>query len=244
LRRFRTTLWVSPIFSTRWHDLFTYAQAKAKARLWAFPLRPYISLRLTGDARGSVQTAFGPQYLSDRSAILAGGLATAPWRGVLGWFEAGEAAFFRQTPGNQAKLKPDFRGGVSFGKGFGHLLSSGSHGSFAETNDDGVFVSHFGNDSLLYSQNRVGYTLRSAEGLGGFHIQVLWNANLTVDAQGQYWANFAETGPGVRFRVESIPASLLFSVSYLRGAYLVNEGNPRRPNYNELRVGVWYAFTH
>jgi Tfp pilus assembly protein PilF len=244
LRLFRTTLWVSPIYSTRWHDLFSYAQIKTEAHLWEFPVRPYVSLRLTGDARGSVESAFGPQYLSDRSAILAAGLATVPWRGVTGWFEAGEAYYLRQTPENHARLKPDYRGGVSFSKGFGHLLASGSHGRFAETNDDSVFVSRFSNDSLLYSQNRAGYTLRSTEGFGGFHLQVLWNANLAVDAQGQYWANFVETGPGVKFRFESAAWSPMFSVSFLRGVYLVNEGNPRRPNYNELRVGIWYAITH
>jgi tetratricopeptide (TPR) repeat protein len=244
LRLFRTTLWAFPIFSTRWHDLFTYAQVKTEARFWTFPVRPYISMRLTGDARGSVQTAFGPQYLSDRSAILAAGLATVPWRGVTAWFEGGEAVFFRVTPQNHARMKPDYRGGLSYSKGFGHLLAAGSHGGFAETSDDGLFVSRFSNDSLVYSQNRFGYTWRSAEGLGGFHLQALWNANVTADVQRQYWANFAETGPGLRFRFESLPASLLFSVSFLRGAYLVNEGNPRRPNYNELRVGIWYAFTH
>ena len=244
LRLFRTTFWAFPIFSTRWHDLFTYAQVKTEARLGSFPLRPYLSLRLTGDARGSVATAFGPQYLSDRSAILAGGLATVPWRGVTGWFEAGEAVFFRQTPENHARMKPDYRGGVSYSKGFGHLLALGSHGPFAETSDDTVFVSRFSNDTLGYSQNRFGYTWRSSEAAGGFHLQALWNANLTADVQRQYWANFAETGPGLRFRFESLPASLMFSVSFLRGVYLVNEGNPRRPNYNELRVGVWYAFTH
>ena len=96
------------------------------------------------------------------------------------------------------------------------------------------------NDSLLYSQNRTGYTLRVAE-TGGFHGQVLWNANVTADSQRQYWANYVETGPGVRFRFDNSP--VLFSVSLLRGAYLVNQDNPRRPNYTELRVGVWYAFT-
>jgi hypothetical protein len=40
---------------------------------------------------------------------------------VAGWFEAGAAVFFRQTPENHARMKPDFRGGVSFSKGFGHL---------------------------------------------------------------------------------------------------------------------------
>jgi len=162
----------------------------------------------------------------------------------MGWFEAGEAYYLRQTPENHARLKPDYRGGVSYSKGFGHLLASGSHGRFAETNDDGVFVSRFSNDSLLYSQNRAGYTFRSTESFGGFHLQGLWNANVTADAQGQYWANFVETGPGVRFRFEAVQWSPLFSVSFLRGAYLANEGNPRRPNYNELRVGIWYAITH
>jgi hypothetical protein len=67
--------------------------------------------------------------------------------------------------------------------------------------------------------------------------------NATADAHRQYWANFAETGPGVRFRFDALHVSPLVSVSFLRGVYLVNEGNPRGPNYNELRVGVWYAVT-
>ena len=59
----------------------------------------------------------------------------------------------------------------------------------------------------------------------------------------QYWANYAETGPGVRFRFEEWRVPLRFSVEALRGAYLVNQGNPRRPNFNDVRVGIWYAFT-
>ena len=31
--RFRTTVWASPVFSTRWHDLFAYAQMKTELRL-------------------------------------------------------------------------------------------------------------------------------------------------------------------------------------------------------------------
>jgi Tfp pilus assembly protein PilF len=238
---FRTTFWMYPIYSTRWHDAFGYAQVKTEARLRFLPVHPYFSLRLIGDVRGSVETAFGPEFLSDRAAIAAMGLATVPWHGATGWFEAGEAAYFRQTPEDHARFRPDYRGGVSFAKGFGHLLATGSHGLFAETNLDGVFVSRFGNDSLLYAQNRLGYTLRSAEGFGGFHWQILWNVNATADAHRQYWANFAETGPGVRFRFDALRASPMVSVSFLRGVYLVNEGNPRGPNYNELRVGVWYA---
>jgi hypothetical protein len=36
---------------------------------------------------------------------------------------------------------------------------------------------------------------------------------------------------------------MLFSISFLRGAYTENEGNPRRPNYYDVRAGFWYAFT-
>jgi tetratricopeptide (TPR) repeat protein len=238
---FRTTFWAFPIYSSRWEDLFGYAQVKTELRLRRMPfLHPYLSVRLLGDVRGEVNAAFGPEYLSERSIVFAGGLATQPWHGVTSWFEAGEALIYEETPVERRRSMPDYRGGVSYARGFGNLLTKGSHGMFAETNADGVFISRFSDDSILYSQSRAGYTLRSAE-TGGLHAQVLWNVNLTADAKRQYWANYVETGPGVRFRFENSP--FLFSVSLLRGAYLVNQDNPRRPNYTELRVGVWYAFT-
>ena len=140
-------------------------------------------------------------------------------------------------------MLPDYRGGVSFAKGFGHLLARSGHGSFAETDADLVFVSRFAHDTLVYSQNRAGYTLRGLETFAGFHPQVYWNANLTTDVQRQYWANYAETGPGLRFRFEGSPVPLLFSVNAVRGAYMINQGNPRGPNFNDVRIGVWYAFS-
>jgi len=121
-------------------------------------------------------------------------------------------------------------------------LSQGAHGLFAETNDDAIYVRRFEKDTLLYSQNRTGYTLRQPEaGFGGWHAQMYWNWNVTTDVKRLYWANYVETGPGLRFRVSGSP--LLFSVNLLHGVYLVNAGNPRRPNFNDVRVGVWYAFT-
>jgi hypothetical protein len=117
-------------------------------------------------------------------------------------------------------------------------------GFFYETNADGIFVSRFQNDLLLYSQNRAGYTLAPLEGFAGLQAQVYWNGNLTVDRSGQYWANYAEMGPGLRFRFRDLPKSLLFSVNFMRGAYLVNLDNPRGPNFFDLRAGFWYAFTH
>ena len=229
----RTTFWAFPVFSTRWHDVFGYAQVKTELRLRWLPLRPYLSMRLLGDLKGTLEAGIGAQYLSERSVIFAAGLATGPWHGVTGWFEAGEALMYREASGQTRRTQPDYRGGVSYTKGLGHLIGAESPGAFAETNDDGIFVSRFSDDSFLYSQNRGGYTL------GNF--QMLWNANVTADAQRQYWANFVETGPGLRFRFNGMP--FLFSANLLRGAYLFNQYNPRRPNYNEVRVGVWYAFT-
>ncbi len=234
---FRTTVWIFPIYSSRWRDLFAYAQAKVELRLKNAWLRPYLSTRLVGDSRGAVEFAnYGPQYLSERSVILGLGVATKPMYGATAWFEAGESLRLNPTIADTGRLLPDYRGGVSYIKGFGHLLTKGAHGIFAETNEDGIYVSRFHKDTLLYSQNRAGYTLRNS--------QIYWNANSTVDLQGQYWANAVETGPGVRFKFETSHVPLLFSINLLRGSYLINQGNPRGPNYNDLRIGVWYAFTH
>jgi len=210
-----------PAISTRWRDTFVYAQAKTELH-WASPIRPYVSLRFIGDARGAVRMGanLSPQNLSERSVIAGLGLATPVYRGLIAWFEAGEAL--------GAKALPDYRGGISYA----HALRGPRH-LFAETTNDGVFVSRFGNDSLVYSQNRTGRSF-------GESLQLYWNWNATVDAKGEYWANTVETGPGVRFRVNP----LQFTVNFLRGAYLVNQSNPYRANFNDIRIGVWYAFTH
>ena len=241
--RFRTTVWFAPTFSTRWHDLFAYAQLKTELRLPHWRLHPYASIRFVGDSEGAVNVAnLGPEYLSERSVILGLGVATDSWHGANTWFEAGESLRYSPTPLDPGRVVPDYRGGVAYGKGWGALLARGSHGFYAETNDDGVYVSRFAHDTLLYSQNRTGYTFRSFE-TGGFHAQLYWNWNATVDALGQYWANYAETGPGLKFRFESLPAPVSFSVNAMRGVYLVNQGNPHGPNFNDVRVGIWYAFT-
>lgn len=244
LKKLHTTFWIYPMFSTRWHDVFAYSQLKEELHLPHWWLRPYVSARFIGDTRGAVNVAdLGPQYLSERSVILGLGVATLAWHGATGWFEAGESLRYAPSPADPGRVVPDYRGGVSYAKGFGNLLSAGRRGWFAESNDDGIFVSRFGNDTLLYSQNRTGYTLRSLETLG-FHAQLFWNWNITADALGQYWANYAETGPGIKFQFEELHAPVLFTVSALRGSYLINQGNPRGPNYNDIRVGIWYAFSH
>lgn len=243
LARVRTTAWAFPFYSSRWKDIFSYSQVKTEFRIGRLPLRPYVSTRFVGDTRGKLNAEMpgvAPQYLSESSVILGVGVATPSWRGAMGWFEAGES--FRYRGSQSGRITPDYRGGVSVSRGFGRLLQPAVHGLFGETNNDAVFVSRFNHDLLLYSQNRAGYTLPSSES-AGFQAQLFWNLNLTVDSKRQYWANTVEYGPGLRFRFAALPPSLAFSVNALRGTYLVQDGNPRGPNYYDLRAGFWYAFT-
>jgi hypothetical protein len=236
---FRVTAWAFPFYSSRWKDLFTYAQVKTEFRLGGMPFRPYVSLRFAGDVRRTADfTSFGQvqtQLLSESAVIFGAGLATNYWHGLMAWGEAGTAVGYLRRG-----ARPDYRGGFSFAKGFGELLGGESRGLFFETNEDAVFVSRFGNDTLFYTQNRAGYTLGSPDGL---RLQLYWNQNITADTKRQYWANFVETGPGVRFRWSSLPPAVSFSVNALRGRNLVNEGNPRSPNFFDFRAGVWYAIT-
>jgi tetratricopeptide (TPR) repeat protein len=237
--RFRTTTWLYPLFSTRWHDLFGYAQTKTEIRVGTLPLRAYFSTRFIGDTRQTIGPA---QYLSESSVIFGVGLSTFVWRGLNGWFEAGEAVKYLPNRQDVGTAIPDYRGGLAYARGVGHLLTAGP-GWFAETNDDLVYISRFQRDTLLYLQTRAGYTLPEITA-ARIQSQVFWNANLAADRLRQYWANTIETGPGLRFRLQSMPKSMLLSVSVLRGAYTINEGNPRGPNYFDLRAGLWYAFTH
>lgn len=231
-QRFRTSVWLLPVFSTRWHDLFSYGQVKTEVRT-GLGIRPYVSTRVVGDTRLTIGAA-SPQYLSESSFILAVGVASVPWHGITGWFEAGSAISYIK-----GHMLPDYRGGVSMARGAGHTLRGESPGWFADATVDGIFVSRFGNDFLVCEQARFGYTA----GPKVLRGQIYWNANLTFDSQRENWANFGETGPGIRFTGSWLPESMYFTFNLLRGAYLIDAGNPRRPNFNDLRAGLWYAFT-
>ena len=244
--RFQTTAWLYPFYSTRWSDAFGYGQIKTALKLGKSPVRPYLSVRFVGDSRGTVGPTLSiptAQYLSESSFIFGVGLSSVPWRGFVGWFEGGEAVKYLTNRNDVGAMIPDYRGGISYARGFGHLMNS-TRGLFFENNEDAVFVSRFQNDLLLYSQNRAGFTFAELEGFDGLRAQLFLNFNGTTDRLSQYWANFVEAGPGIKFRFRSMPKSMVFSVSYLRGVYTVNEDNPRRPNFFDLRAGFWYAFTH
>jgi hypothetical protein len=222
-----------PLYSSRWSDLFGYGQVKTELRVKKLPFRPYLSIRFVGDARRTTGGA-SPQSLSESAFILGAGIATHQYHGAMAWFEAGTA--FSYLDGNRWR---DYRGGVSYSKTIGASIAADHSGRFFETTGDAVYISHFSNDEINYTQNRLGYT----SVLGGLKIQSFWTANLTVDVKRQYWANFGETGPGTRFHLPFMPASMSIMVNAVRGVYLVNEGNPRGPNFIDFRAGVWYAFT-
>jgi hypothetical protein len=240
--RFRMTAWLFPSYSSRWQDMFTYGQVKVEMKLGQLPLRAYASTRFIGDTR-QLSNEARPQYLSESSFIPGVGLATEYWHGAMLWAEAGVATSYLNSRRNLPRLAADYRGGIAFNRGVGRLMGSRKVGLFLETNDDGVFISRFQNDFILYSQNRAGVNLGRAGTLGSLETLLYWNMNASADARRQYWANTVEMGPGLRFRWAWMPPSWVYSVNFVRGGYTVMEANPRSRMYNDLRIGFWYALT-
>jgi Tfp pilus assembly protein PilF len=236
LARVHTSAWMFPFYSSRWKDVFTYAQVKTEYKLNSLPVRLYLSTRFSGDTRGTIHDpniSLAPQGLSESAAIPGVGISMQPWRGATLWGEAGYSFSYL----HQSSRGPDYRGGISYMRAFGKGIGGESSGFFGEATADGVFVSRFDNDFLVYSQNKFGWTL------AGLQTQIHWNWNLTTDVRRLPWANTIEQGPGLRFHVPGAPKSVLFSVSALQGAYTIMKDNPRPKRYTDWRVGLWYAFS-
>lgn len=219
----QTTVWALPMFSTRWHDLFTYSQIKRTIpipglgrvnKLVSF----YVSTRFTGDVKSGLirQNVPYPQYLSESSFIAGVGASSKTWHRLTGWVEAGESIKYIDLK-NVGAAMPDYRGGVNYARGFGSLAGSSKAGFYYETAGDAIYVSRFGKDWLFYSQNRTGRTVPLGE---GNTLQFLMNGNIVADVQRQYWANTFEFGPGIRFRPSWLPNNVYLSADYMRGVYL------------------------
>jgi Tfp pilus assembly protein PilF len=217
---FRTTVWLYPMFSTRWHDLFAYGQVKTELRKNRW-VQPYVSIRFIGDTRVTIN-GVSPEMLSESSFVVAAGVHAQQWHGVTAWFEAGSAMSY--VTGH---MLPDYRGGLS---GQWRKMPE-STGWFLDTGADGLYMSRFDKDYLLYDQSRAGYVVSP-------HVQLYWNGNITLDLKGEAWANFAETGPGVRVSSALLPKSMWISGNLLRGIYFTTS-----KAFTDVRLGVWYAFT-
>lgn len=240
----QTTIWALPMYSSRWNDLFTYGQIKRSFltpsdsvnKLFTF----YLSTRFIGDVKSSLpEHVVDPQYLSESSFIFALGVNTRTWHHFMGWAEVGEAVKYLPDRHDIGTAIPDYRGGLNYTKGFGQLLGSEKSGLFYETVDEAIYVSRFQKDWLFYFRQRAGRTFL----LRRESLQLLFNVNYVRDSENQYWANSLELGPGFKVHLHWMPRNVYFSTDLLRGVYTNNLYNPQRPNYDDIRVGFWYAVT-
>lgn len=243
-RRISIGGWALPMYSSRWGQGLFYGQVKGELKLKGTRLRPYLSARLIADTQGDatdkrVNPLF-PAYLSETAVILGVGVSAPLGHGLYAWGEAGEAISYlgRRTDGGL--MRPDYRAGVFWLRGYGSSLNGARRGWFGEHTADGVYVSRFQGNVVGYSQNRTGYTLNGND--GAVQLQAHWNWNATLDTKREYWANFVETGPGIRMRFRNLPPSMVFRFDMVRGVYLLNRYNPLSPNFWDFRGGVWYAF--
>jgi len=240
----RTTTWVLPFYSSRWHEIFTYGQAKMEFRLPTSKVRPYISTRFIGDLNrngGRLRGPLGqaaPQALSESAVVVAGGLASARKHGWMAWGEVGGAWQYFAKRNNTATIRSDYRGGVNFGRGFGAANLGSEGGWFASTTFDGVFISRFDNNALFYGQNRIGYHAPNAP------LQFYINVNLTTDLRRMDWANYYEAGPGVRWRAPGLPKSLYLFADFIYGRHMLKGDPSRARRFTDFRAGVWYALTY
>jgi hypothetical protein len=137
------------------------------------------------------------------------------------WAEAGSAISYMN-----GHMLPDYRGGISAARRFGRV---------ADTAVDALYMSRFGKDFLVYDQSRVGRVTGP--------LQLYWNVNVTIDSRREAWANFVETGPGIRLAGGPLPPAAWFTVNLLRGTHLIPTDGTRPAHFTDLRAGFWYAFT-
>lgn len=253
------TTWALPMYSSRWNNLFGYGQVKHNLPfLQRAPVQFYVSSRFVGDVKryktppvNGVPLGTVPvQFLSENSFILGVGASTRTWHRLTGWAEAGLAVRYLPYNGNMGRAVSDYRGGLNYAHGFGHLLGSKNPGWFSEHTADAVFISRFDKNWLFYSQNRAGYTLPLGERSSA---QFLWNYNRTFDAKEERWARLAEFGPGFRLHLPWMPRSGYAFTDVLRFYYPGGPSDPTEqlkkygvhtpPGGWDVRVGLWYAFS-
>ncbi|MEI8294286.1 MAG: tetratricopeptide repeat protein [bacterium] len=111
---------------------------------------------------------------------------------------------------------------------------------FVEAGGDAAYYSRLP-DCLAYGQSRQGARLAQFGKAGAVDIYAL--ENLTMDTKGNYYDNYIEAGPGVRFVTAPVGAAVLTtSLDYVLGSYLGRNSNNTRgdtaANYSDLRLTV------
>jgi Tfp pilus assembly protein PilF len=238
--RFRTSAWAFPMYSSRWRDVFAYSQLKTEL-MPNWPVQFYLSTRFAGDARrklAPIVSSMNEQYLSESAVVFGLGASTRAWHGARAWVESGLALSYLDRP-DTSRTRGDHRGGVSAVRTFGRNIGASESGLFFEPSGDFVYMSRFDRDGLLYLRGRGGYTLAPTSAV---QLQFSWNLNRTTDTRRYQWANTVETGPGVRVHFRGMPQPLLFSIDAMAGRYTVRDP-ARPPQFTDLRIGLWYAFT-
>jgi hypothetical protein len=239
LRKVAYTFWTNPVLSSRWRDLFGYGQWKAELRSKRLPFRPYLSLRFNSDLRTRSE-AERPLFYSDGGWTLGLGVSARPRKDLYLWGEVGNTLSYyaRPVPGT-GRLYPDYRGGATWFRAWGPSLYTDLPGyrRFTDLAVASIFISRYSNDLFNYVQSRAGYHLPR---VGMMNSQAYLSANFVKDIRGLYWANFVEAGPGFTFGFRNFP-QMQTSVGLLRGVYTNNLYNPRRPNFLDLRVNIWYS---
>ena len=243
LARFRTTAWALPFFSSRWHDVFAYGQVKTEVKLGKLPLHAYVSTRLVGDTRGTLNggnPGVAPQYLSESAVIFGLGVSTNAWHGATGWFEAGEALRYRGEDSGHIyaglsrrsviqQRRGPFNGFVEERIVCRHQRRCRVHEPF-RARPAAVFTeSSRLHPALLRERRHSGSAVLELSRDRGFAAPVLGEL-----CRNRAWRAAAACCDIARAAVYGERAA---------GNYLVQEGNPRGPLFYDLRAGLWYAFS-
>jgi hypothetical protein len=109
---------------------------------------------------------------------------------------------------------------------------------FVEVGGDAAYYTRLQN-AIGYGQSRQGLRLARFGRAAAFDAYIL--QNLVMDTEGNYYDNFCEAGPGLRFVTAPVGAAVFTtSVDYVLGAYLGrNTGNTRGSldsTYSDFRI--------
>jgi hypothetical protein len=114
---------------------------------------------------------------------------------------------------------------------------------FVEVGGDAAYYTRL-QDSIGYGQSRQGFRLARFGRAAAFDAYVL--QNLVMDIEGNYYDNFFEAGPGLRFVTAPVGAAVFTtSVDYVLGSYLGRNSNNTRgtldSTYSDFRITASFS---